>query len=189
MKRAFLTVPRIPSQPWVDSRVVVRGSKIEGFGLFAAEVLPAGALVIVWGGRLVTEDERQSGTFRERSLGVLEPGLYIGARLDEPDQPDEFMNHACDPTLWMKDGISFVTRRPVAAGEELTADYALFEFDAGWQMPCLCGLPCCRGIISGADWQRPELQERYAGFFSPFVEGLIHFGRPREVKEPTILAG
>jgi hypothetical protein len=38
---------------------------------------------------------------------------------------------------------------------------------------CLCGQPTCRGQVSGHDWQRPELQKRYAGFFSPHVQRRI----------------
>jgi hypothetical protein len=41
------------------------------------------------------------------------------------------------------------------------------EFDCG------CGSPSCRGHVSGNDWQKPELQKRYAGFFSPHVQRRI----------------
>ncbi len=45
--------------------------------------------------------------------------------------------------------------------------------------PCRCGSPICRGIITGNDWQLQEVQERYQGHFSPFLnEGMRHFSRP-----------
>jgi S-adenosylmethionine decarboxylase len=41
------------------------------------------------------------------------------------------------------------------------------EFD------CTCGAPGCRRRVTGSDWQRPELQARYAGHFSPYLERRI----------------
>jgi hypothetical protein len=40
-------------------------------------------------------------------------------------------------------------------------DYDEFE--------CLCGSVECRGVVTGRDWQLPELQTRYAGWFSPYL--------------------
>jgi len=34
---------------------------------------------------------------------------------------------------------------------------------------CECGAPNCRKIVTGKDWQRPELQRRYAGYFSAYL--------------------
>jgi hypothetical protein len=42
------------------------------------------------------------------------------------------------------------------------------EFD------CECGAANCRGRISGNDWRRPELWERYAGHFSPYLQRRIN---------------
>ena len=36
-----------------------------------------------------------------------------------------------------------------------------------------CGTPSCRGLITGGDWKLPELQERYAGFFSSYITRKI----------------
>ncbi|HYB37577.1 MAG TPA: hypothetical protein VEF72_18730 [Mycobacterium sp.] len=49
--------------------------------------------------------------------------------------------------------------RPVAAGEELTTDYALFD-DHDGQMTCRCNTASCRGVIDGHDWRRRDLQRR-----------------------------
>ncbi len=35
------------------------------------------------------------------------------------------LNHSCDSNLWMADEATVVARRDIAAGEELTLDYAL----------------------------------------------------------------
>jgi hypothetical protein len=34
---------------------------------------------------------------------------------------------------------------------------------------CQCGAANCRGTLTGKDWQRPELQKRYSGYFSAYL--------------------
>ncbi len=41
-----------------------------------------------------------------------------------PDQLIHYGNHSCDPTMWHVDATTLATRRDVAAGDELTIDYA-----------------------------------------------------------------
>jgi uncharacterized protein len=38
---------------------------------------------------------------------------------------------------------------------------------------CKCRSSNCRGTLTGKDWQRPELQERYAGYFSAYLTKKI----------------
>jgi len=85
------------------------------------------------------------------------------------------LNHSCDSTLWMADEVTLIARRAIAAGEELTVDYALFsgEADAGLEQGCRCGSPVCRHITTGNDWQLPEVQQRYYSHFSPFINARI----------------
>ena len=68
--------------------------------------------------------------------------------------------------------IVLVTMRDVSAGEELTTDYALFD-DHDDVMDCHCGMPSCRGTISGQDWQRLDLQRRYGNYFSTYLQRRI----------------
>ncbi len=38
---------------------------------------------------------------------------------------------------------------------------------------CLCSSPVCRHTVTGNDWMLPELQKRYKGYFSPFLQHRI----------------
>jgi hypothetical protein len=38
------------------------------------------------------------------------------------------------------------------------------------QLECRCGSARCRGVVTGRDWQRPELQQRYRGWFSAYLQ-------------------
>ena len=64
-------------------------------------------------------------------------------------------------------------RRDIAAGEELTLDYALVTVSPAWRMECHCGAAECRGGVTGNDWQLRSLQHVYAGHFSPFINARI----------------
>jgi len=64
-------------------------------------------------------------------------------------------------------------RRDIAAGEELTLDYAFDPVAPEWRMECHCGSTLCRGVVTGNEWQLPVSQERYAGHCSPFINARI----------------
>ena len=65
-------------------------------------------------------------------------------------------------------------RRRIAPNDELTADYALWLYNVAWMLdPCRCGSPLCRRRITAHDWRLPEVQARYAGHFTPFLNGKI----------------
>ena len=57
-------------------------------------------------------------------------------------------NHSCDPnTMYL--GLDVVAARGIAAGEELTLDYAQFLDTAAEPFECACGAPRCRGLVTG----------------------------------------
>ena len=63
--------------------------------------------------------------------------------------------------------------RDVAAGEELTDDYATSTVDADFVLYCHCETYRCRQVIEGTDWMIPQLQLRYAGYWVPYVQRRI----------------
>jgi hypothetical protein len=142
-------------------------STIEGTGLFAGRALADGETVLVLGGTLV-DDAELARLPRHSSLAVGE-GINL---LQDDDDPARYGNHSCDPNLWLADEVTLVARRRIDAGEELTVDYATMTVVA-WEMECRCGAAVCRGVVTGEDWRRPELQERYAARFAPFINARI----------------
>lgn len=143
--------------------------------MFARAPIKAGEIVIVWGGVVLTAAEVQAGGYRKGTLSAIADDLWLGGLPDDEDFDADFTNHSCAPNLWMKDEATLTARSNIAVGEELTADYMMWEanetYIAPWQ--CNCGSPLCRKIITGKDWRWPELRERYAGHFSPFLNERI----------------
>jgi SET domain-containing protein len=152
---------------WLSPDVAVGPSEIEGTGLFARHAFAEGETVLVLGGTVI--DDTELARLQPHSSLAIGEGVNL---MQADDDPAQYGNHSCDPNLWLADEVTVVTRRPVEAGEELTIDYATMTV-LPWQMECRCGAAACRGVVTGDDWRRPDLQERYAGRFSPFINARI----------------
>ena len=88
------------------------------------------------------------------------------------------LNHSCEPNLGLQGQIVYIALRDIAADEELTFDYAT-NGDEPEEMICRCGAPTCRGKVTGDDWRKPELQRKYDGYFSWFIQRRINRLRER----------
>jgi hypothetical protein len=160
---------------WVDPRVEVRLSPTHGKGMFAITPIKSGEIVLIWGGTLMTEEDIHAGKAKKGSIAAIDEGHYLVSLKDGEDDPADFMNHSCDSNIWMEDEVTLVARRNIEAGEELTADYAMWEANEEWVGPweCRCGSTLCRKTYTAKDWRRKELQERYRNHFSPFINERI----------------
>jgi hypothetical protein len=155
----------------------VRQSKIHGRGLFAIADIAKDEIVAVKGGHIV-----DGKTLRERITPELGPvevqigdDLFIAPVSDEERELSMlYLNHSCDPNLGVRGEITFVAMREIRAGEELTHDWAMTD-DDDYSVECQCGASDCRKILTGKDWQRPDLQKRYADYFSAYLARKIAF--------------
>lgn len=156
----------------------VRPSPIHGQGLFARIAIAAGEIVAVKGGHVLTGSEWAA---LEPALGAADiqiaEDLFIApVRPEHRDGSMLYTNHSCDPNLAVQGQIVLVAMRDVAPGEELTIDWATTD-DGDHRMTCHCGSPRCRRTVTGKDWMKPELQERYRGWFCWFLQRKIDSSR------------
>jgi uncharacterized protein len=164
-----------PRLSYLSPKAAVQSSPIHGRGLFAMDEFRPAEIVCVKGGYVFT------GATLAQIAPVLGPAeiqiaddLFIGPlAARERDGGMIFSNHSCDPNIGMRGQIVFVALRRISAGEELTHDWATTD-DDDYTMTCRCGAPCCRGTITGKDWQRPDLQRKYRGSFSWYLEQKIN---------------
>ena len=145
-------------------------SEIAGRGLVAVERISEGEVVAVKGGHIRTTQQMRSLSERLQNSGVqITDDLHLMAvEDDEYEAVMLFVNHSCEPNVGFLGNIVLVAMRDIEAGEELTTDYAMFD-DHDDAMTCRCGAASCRGRVTGKDWQRPDLQERYRGWFSSYL--------------------
>jgi len=148
----------------------VRESPIHGHGLFAIAPIAKDEIVAIKGGHIINREQLREITPK---LGPVE--IQIGDDLfiapvtqEEREASMLYSNHSCDANLGLRGEITFVALRDIRAGEELTHDWCVTD-DDNYSTSCTCGSPNCRGTLTGKDWQRPELQKRYAGYFSAYL--------------------
>ena len=160
---------------YLSPKTEVRESKIHGRGLFATADIAKDEIVAVKGGHIVNRE-----TLREKVTPHLGPveiqideDLFI-APVTEKEREGSMLysNHSCNPNLGMRGEITFVAMRDIRTGEELTHDWAMTD-DDDYSVECKCGAPNCRKILNGKDWQRSDLQKRYAGYFSAYLADKI----------------
>lgn len=157
---------------YISPKAVKGGSSaIEGRGLVAVAPIDKGEVVAVKGGHIVDTATMRQLPERLRVSDIqIADDLHLVALEDAEYEPVMlFLNHSCEPNVGFAGNVVLVAMRDIAAGEELTTDYALFD-DYDGQMPCRCGTQSCRQVIDGHDWRRPELQRRYAGYFSWYLQ-------------------
>jgi hypothetical protein len=157
----------------------VRPSPIHGKGLFAKDAIARGEIVAVKGGHVLTAAQWAD---LEPGLGPAEIQISESLVIAPVDQTQRdgsmlYTNHSCDPNLAIQGQIVLVAMRDVAPGEELTIDWATTD-DGEYEMRCRCGSGHCRGTVTGKDWMKRELQEKYRGWFCWFLQRKIDRTRP-----------
>jgi hypothetical protein len=146
-----------------------------GNGVFALRPIRKGELIVVFGGVVYEWDAFIHLPERERSLCIqVEERHFLVPR---PAGEGDYVNHSCNPNAGLSGQIALVAMRDIRPGEEVCFDYAMSDTMPYDEFECTCGAPNCRGFISGNDWQKPELQKRYAGYFAPHVQRKIDLMR------------
>lgn len=116
----------------MEVRCYLGPSNIEGLGVFAAEEIPEGA--VVWRFDRLLDQSFPKSVLSEKPSHIREfLERYSYPHFENPDylvlDGDEgrFMNHSDRPNLDFRDPEFGVANRRIAAGEELTCDYAGFS--------------------------------------------------------------
>lgn len=146
------------------SQTRVRGSEIQGWGLYAERPFSKDDIVAEYMGEYVQnpiadkrekiyEDNRiQDYQFRVSYELVIDATKHGGFA--------RYINHSCDPNCVAKiiDGeppnqhlkrVMVVAQQDIGPGEEITYDYQFpIELDLSQRIPCTCGARNCRGFMN-----------------------------------------
>lgn len=137
----------------------VRHSKIHGNGVFASRKIPAGARIIEYQGKRITEKqaEKRFGLDPENPHHTFFFSLESGKLIDGGDEGNDarWINHACEPNCEAREkkGRVYIhALRDIAPGEELFYDYGLvidepYTRKLKKEFECRCGSPQCRGTM------------------------------------------
>ncbi len=142
-----------------DTPIKVRHSKILGNGVFATRKIPAGARIIEYEGKRITEKqaEKRFGLDPENPFHTFFFSLESGKLIDGGDQGNDarWINHSCAPNCEAQEekGRVFIhALRDIARGEELNYDYGLVIDEKMTKAlkkayECRCGSADCRGTM------------------------------------------
>lgn len=163
---------------YLNKKVKVRSSGIHHKGVFALEPIKKDEIISVWGGFIITQDDfdrlsKKEFKDIENYATKVADGFYLVSSKKGGLEDDDFFNHSCEPNAGIKGHLLMAATRDIASGEEITYDYAMTDADFDYSFKCVCQNKNCRGVITTCDWKKPNLQKRYKGYFSWYVQDKI----------------
>lgn len=166
---------------WASPKVLARMTTKKGMGVFAAVPIAAGETVAVFGGFIVAISDLPSLQERvpqvhdvvQRIAYQISDDLVVGPTHEEQFSPVEYLNHSCRPNCGFSSQLELTAMRDIAPDEEITMDYAMCITSSIFDMDCACGESNCRERVRATDWTIRALQDKYEGFFQPYISRKI----------------
>jgi uncharacterized protein len=135
--------------------LLIRASRIHSAGCYTTVAIKKGTAVVEYTGPRITVQEADARFSRRAETYLF--GLSDGKYVIDGDGIAAFINHCCDPNCEPIEAggrVWIVALRDIAAGEELTYDYNLYDGEG--DAPCFCGAEKCRGSL----YSERELKKR-----------------------------
>jgi len=128
--------------------VAVRKSRIDGFGVFAAEAIPAQRKIGEIRGETISVSEARRRAEGKARIMIVEISAKKAIDASASSDPMRFTNHGCQPNarLQIRDGrIEFYALRAITPGEEITVNYGETHHEG--KLACRCAMPGCIGFL------------------------------------------
>ena len=126
--------------------LIIRSSPIHAAGCYTTAPIRRGARVVEYTGPRLTVAVGDK-LYENRDYTFLF-GLKDGKHVIDGHGMAAFINHSCDPNCETEEiagRVWILAARNIAAGEELSYDYNLY--DGKGDAPCSCGADACRGTM------------------------------------------
>ncbi|MEK9201524.1 MAG: SET domain-containing protein-lysine N-methyltransferase, partial [Patescibacteria group bacterium] len=162
-------------------KITVKSAEEKGAGSFANAPISKNETLVVQGGRIMNFKHIEESDYEPfyNHCFQIEKELLICPIEPKKEKLDGIfqINHSCGPNCGFYGQIVLIAMRDIRAGEEITYDYAMTDANTHdvvcMEMKCLCGAKDCRGIVTGEDWKDKNLQKKYRGFFSTYMQEMI----------------
>ncbi len=135
-----------------------------GYGVFARETIPCGTILWVLCRLDIVLTPAEAAAFPPPYQPILHRYAFTDGRGRVVLCWDHgrYVNHSCEPAMLGVGNDIEIAVRDIAAGEELTCEYA--TLNPTEPMPCRCGAANCRGVVGCDDlltlW--PDIDRRVA---------------------------
>ncbi len=158
---AYHALPR-PLLSFYDSqydRNVTVTKSAAGRGVHAKKSIPENQVLFTVTGH--KSNKRSRTSFQIDADTHMEPNIF-GA----------YLNHSCEPNAGIRTNfeglLDVVARRQIKPGEEVTVDYAMFEYELAdmAKVACLCDSPGCRGAILGYKHLSQNKKNEYKNYIA-----------------------
>ena len=153
--------------------LMIRSSAIHAAGCYTTTAIRKGARVAEYTGHPMTKDEADQ-RYEDSPVTYLF-GLGDGAMVIDGHAMAMFINHSCDAnceTAEIEGHVWITAIRNVAAGEEITYDYCLYD-GGDDEAICNCGAKKCRGTMYSPE----EVKSRKASTRKTVKKGNNRAGR------------
>ena len=145
----------------------IKKSNIDNRGVYAAQNIKAGKIIIYYKGKIITKKETEKNPKYDNDKAIYLFNLNSRYDLDGDFENNDarLINHTCNPNcevagkglkLWI------FALRDIKKGEELSYDYG-FGFDEDFkQFPCKCQSKNCCGYIvrEGSRWRINKFKKK-----------------------------
>jgi hypothetical protein len=138
--------------------LIIRSSAIHAAGCYTTTPIRKGARVTEYTGHRLTKTE--ADTIYEASPVTYLFGLGDGSIVIDGHAAAMFINHSCDAnceTSEVRGRVWIKAIKHIAAGEEITYDYCLYD-GGDDEAICNCGTKKCRGTM----YSKEEMRRRKA---------------------------
>jgi SET domain-containing protein len=128
--------------------LIIRSSSIHAAGCYTTRAIKKGTRVVEYDGPRFAKDEADE-RYKDRDITYLFSCGEDKTTVIDGFGTAMFINHSCDPNCESENHegrIYVVAIRNIAAGEELTYEYNLFDSDDD-EADCYCGAKECRGTM------------------------------------------
>lgn len=136
--------------------LIIRSSAIHAAGCYTTARIPKGKRIAEYTGPRLNKDQADE-LYEDLPITYLF-GLGDGTVVIDGHCAAMFINHSCDPNCETseEDGRVWITSiKNIAAGEEITYDYCLYD-GGDDEAICNCGARKCRGTM----YSRQEVKKR-----------------------------
>lgn len=132
---------------WINTSTAVKKSNVHGLCRYATESIVKDDIIFVAGGlaKNIKESKWYKGLLIDQDI-VLD--------LPEGSEYEAYVNHSCEPNVYIDGQIVFRALRDIDKDEFLSVDYGTFMLTKKNPIdPCNCGSKKCRGKVTGEDYK------------------------------------
>ncbi len=121
--------------------IIIKKSKLNKKGIFAARNFKKGDVIIIWKSKKILS-KKELGQLPKSELHYI--SNYKPNEFLLQQAPERYVNHSCNPNTKVRNN-SDIAINDIKKGEEITSDYSVANIQQ--HFVCKCGSKNCKGFI------------------------------------------